>query len=201
KDPGIILSLCMAHVRRKFVDAKNSYSNAEEVLDRFDQLYDVEREAKDFAELGKSRLEKSSWIMNSILEWIKNQAGKYLENSPIGKAITHTLEHWERLNRFLTDPKIPLDNNSAERSQRRPVMGRRNFQGFRTINGADTGMFFYTIVETCKIIGISPTTYLLEMALRSLKGEELLSPYRYGLEIDAKVRAGVALHEALENIQ
>jgi hypothetical protein len=46
-------------------------------------------------------------------------------------------------------------------------MGRSNFQDFRTVNGADTGMFFYTIVETYKIIDVSPKTYLLKMALRS----------------------------------
>ena len=191
KNENITLSLCMAHVRRKFFDARNSYPPVEEILSLFEQLYDVEHAAKTIAELGKLRSEKSSVVMNQMEAWIKAQAGKYLDNSPIGKAIYHVSENWNRLSRFVKDPLIPIDNNSAERSQRRPVMGRRNFQGFRTINGADTGMFFYTIIESCKVIGVAPNLYMLEMALRSLKGETILSPYQYALELNAKIEEDI----------
>jgi transposase len=47
---------------------------------------------------------------------------------------------------------IPLDNNTAERALRNPVKGRDNYNGYMSINGADTAMFFYTIIECCKLI-------------------------------------------------
>ncbi|MBT7608629.1 MAG: transposase, partial [Bacteriovoracaceae bacterium] len=41
---------------------------------------------------------------------------------------------------FLNDPMIPLDNNTAERALRNPVKGRDNYNGYMSINGADTAM-------------------------------------------------------------
>ena len=69
-------------------------------------------------------------------------------------------------------------------------MGRNNFNGFRTINGADVGMFFYTIIGTCKLLTVNPKAYLLEMGLRSARGEPVLTPYEFGRQITERVKAG-----------
>ena len=67
----------------------------------------------------------------------------------------------------------------AERMQRIPVMGRKNFLHFKSINGADVGMLFYSIIENCKLNGLEPRTYIEEMALKSTKGEEQEIPFSY----------------------
>ena len=102
-------------------------------------------------------------------------------------------DHWLRLTQFLSDVQIPLDNNAAERSQRAAVMGRNNFQGFRSINGADTGMLFYTIIGSCKLLGLSPKLYLLETALAAVRKQPTLTPLEYARnmkqQLDGKMKA------------
>jgi hypothetical protein len=37
--------------------------------------------------------------------------------------------HWDCLTVFVGHPEVPLDNNTAERAQRGPVVGRKNYYG------------------------------------------------------------------------
>jgi len=37
--------------------------------------------------------------------------------------------HWAGLVVFLDHPEVPMDNNTAERAQRNPVVGRKNYYG------------------------------------------------------------------------
>ena len=105
--------------------------------------------------------------------------GHYLESSSLGKAINYYFRRKEGLRRFLYDKYAPIDNNMAERRQRCPVMGRKNFIHFKSIDGADVGAFFYSIVESCKSNGLHARAYINEMAHRSANGEELETPYSY----------------------
>lgn len=170
---------CWAHVRRKFFDCMEDSPIAEEFLVLVSRLYKIEHGAKDFDDLKILREDKSYQIINEIRQWLEFHDGRYLRGQALGKAIKYTLTLWDGLIRFLSDPKIPLDNNAAERSLRNPVKGRDNYNGFMSINGADTAMFFYTIVETCKILKINPRVYLSEMARSQWRKEELLTPYEF----------------------
>lgn len=106
-----------------------------------------------------------------------------LPQSGLGKALTYAENQWPYLLKFLYNPNIPLSNNAVERGLRGPVLGRKNFLGFRTINGADVGMTFYTIINTCKLLNLNPKAFMLDSALRSCRGQELLTPYEYGREM------------------
>ena len=66
-------------------------------------------------------------------------------------------------------------------------MGRKNYQAFRSIDGADVGMFFYSMIESCKTNGLDSGPYLLEMALRKLKKEELETPYQYACRLKEEI--------------
>jgi Transposase IS66 family len=43
--------------------------------------------------------------------------------------------NWDRLTRFVDDPRIPLDNNATERGIRGPVVGRKNHYGSKSRSG------------------------------------------------------------------
>jgi hypothetical protein len=75
----------------------------------------------------------------------------------------------------------------AERRQRCPVMGRKNFLHFKSINGADVGSFFYSVIESCKSNGLNPRAYINEMAHRSANEEELESPFNYASKLNNKI--------------
>jgi len=56
------------------------------------------------------------------------------------------------------------------------VKGRDNYSGYRTINGADVAMFYYTVIDTCKLLGLNPRAYLSEQCHRHWRGLELQTP-------------------------
>ena len=66
----------------------------------------------------------------------------------------------------------------AERKQRCPVMGRKNFLHFKSNNGADVRSFFYSVIESCKSNSLNARAFINEMAHRSANNEELESPYK-----------------------
>lgn len=69
-----------------------------------------------------------------------------------------------------------MTNNMAERVLRNPVKGRDNYLEYRTINGADVAMFFYTGIETCKILGLNSRKFLKDQSIRFHEGLELQTP-------------------------
>jgi hypothetical protein len=65
------------------------------------------------------------------------------------------------LTRFLDDPRVPLDNNAAERALRGPVVGRKNHYGSRSRRGTQVAALFYTLCESARLVGVDPHAYLL----------------------------------------
>src|SRR5918994_7985268 len=70
------------------------------------------------------------------------------------------LKRWAGLTRFVEDPRVPLDNNAAERALRGPVVGRKNHYGSRSLRGTQVAALFYSLCETAKLAGVDPHAYL-----------------------------------------
>ena len=86
----------------------------------------------------------------------------------MGKAIAYMLELWEGLTRFLDDPRIPIDNNAAERALRGVVVGRKNHYGSRSKRGTEVAAVFYTLFETAKLSQVEPRAYVTQAARRAV---------------------------------
>ncbi len=169
--PRFTLAHCWAHVRRKFVEAEPHYpAPCRAVLELIGQLYAVEREvpslpaavetADDLLAL-RSRLRqaRSRAIVGEIQTWALTQ--RALPESSLGKAITYLLGLWAGLTRFLDNPRIPLDNNRAERGLRGVVLGRKNHYGSRSRRGTEVAALFYSLIESAKLCDVDPKRYLL----------------------------------------
>ena len=187
KGDSIKHAYCWAHVRRKFFEAMAHDRKAEVVVDLMDKLYELEHEAKSLSELKDIRFAKSSLIVQKIDEWIDSMDGRYLESSSLGKAIEYYIERRSGLHLFINDELVPIDNNMAERRQRCPVMGRKNYLHFKSINGANVAAFFYSVIESCKSNGLNARAYINEMAHRSAKGETLESPFNYASRLNSDI--------------
>ena len=79
---------------------------------------------------------------------------------PCRKALTSLPEHWPGLTVFLDDPRIPLDNNRAERLLRNPAMGRKNYFGSGAEWAGQLAMMMFSIVATLKLWKINPRLWL-----------------------------------------
>jgi transposase len=172
--PGFTLAHCWAHVRRKFVEAEPHYPGpCGEILDLIGQLYAVERScpavtvtasaatrAEALGLRAAARRAHSIALVDAIRAWAFRQ--RTLPESSVGKAIAYMLGLWPGLTRFLDDPRIPLDNNATERGLRGVVVGRKNHYGSRSQRGTEVAALFYSLIETAKLAGVNPKTYLLE---------------------------------------
>ena len=125
-------------------------------------------------ELTEIRRIHSRPLVSTLEKLLDKYRMKALPQSGLGKALSYAQNQWPYLIKFLENPNVPLSNNAIERALRGPVLGRKNFLGFRTINGADVGMTFYTIINTCKLLDLDPKSFLLDSALRSCRGQKLL---------------------------
>lgn len=171
---------CWSHARRKFFDCLSNYPKAEKVIELIDELFEIEHKSKgSFKRLGNLRKRKSRGIIDDLYELLLKLERESLPRSGLGKAINYTLNFWEGLTKFIDDAKIPLTNNLAERVLRNPVKGRDNYLGYRTINGADVAMFYYSIIETCKLLKINPRAYLIDQCERHWEKKELLTPLEW----------------------
>ena len=74
----------------------------------------------------------------------------------------YLLRHWRPLTAFLRQAGAPLDNNIVERSLKRAVLHRKNALFYRTLNGADVGDLFMTLIHTCQLCGANSFDYMIE---------------------------------------
>ena len=84
-------------------------------------------------------------------------------NSGLGKAIVYLQKHWSKLTLFLREPGAPLDNNICERALKLVVLHRKNALFYRTMNGAQVGDLFMSLIHTCQLNGVNSFDYLVEL--------------------------------------
>lgn len=165
KKDGITLFGCMAHARRKFEKAKdNDLKRAEYVLERMQQLYLIEREAREKGlspEQRKNlRAEQSLPVLKELEKWMKEQLPDVLPKSSIGQAIAYTLGLWPRLTRYIQHGQVEIDNNLVENSIRPVALGRKNYMFAGSHEAARQAAMIYSFLGTCKINSIEPYGWL-----------------------------------------
>ena len=166
----ILLANCLAHGRRQFVEvAANFPQQCRYVLEMLGQVYGHEAEARERGLRREERLqfhqEHSGPVMEQLHHWLEAQFAerKTEPNSGLGKAITYLLRHWRPLTLFLRQAGAPLDNNVVERALKRAVLHRKNALFYRTLNGAEVGDLFMSLIHTCQLCGANSFDYLTEL--------------------------------------
>lgn len=99
---------------------------------------------------------------------------RVLTSTTIGSAAKYAYNNWTNLSRFITDARIPLDNNTTERGIRGPVLGRKNHYGSKSQRGTDVASIFYTLLETAKVNELNPAEYLSRAVLAARRSEVVL---------------------------
>lgn len=158
---------CWSHARRYFDRARNSAPKqlVHEALAYINRLYKVEHKAERMpsAERLRLRQHESTVIAGEFQRWLQRQAGEVLPSSPLGEAVSYTLNQWDSLCLFLQDGDIPLDNNRTEHALRQQVLGRLNWLFIGSERGGDTAAVLYTLVASCKRLRIDPLAYLRDV--------------------------------------
>jgi transposase len=193
---------CWAHARRKFTEAKKSgkEAQADVFISLINKLYHIENKSKNLSDsdLIKMRQKKSKPILDKIKILLLQYKEKVLPKSLFFKAITYTLNQWDKLIVFLEFAKIPIDNNPAENAIRPFVIGRKNWLFSGSPKGASASALFYSLIETAKANNIEPfwyLYYLLETIMyidtNDKEALEKIMPYNITQEEINKFRNGI----------
>jgi transposase len=175
---------CMAHVRRKFVEAETGDPELRrQILRKIRYLFLLERVAwnRTPEERLRIRRELEKPILAQVIEMIKERltTGKLLPKSKFHQALNYTLGLAPYFDNYLNHPDARLDNNVAERAIRPLTIGRKNWLFVGSEDGGRASATILSLVQTCRNLGINPQEYL-EDVLRRIMGhpahriEELL---------------------------
>jgi hypothetical protein len=119
---------CWAHARRHVYEHQdNDKSVSAYPLALMNQLYDIERRAagSDEASHGQLRAKDSRLILDRLRQWLDGpMARSVLPSSKLGGALQYLRNHWAALSVYVTDGRLPIDNNQSERLMRRVALGR-----------------------------------------------------------------------------
>lgn len=163
----ITTAFCWAHLRRPFFEIarKGDAPIATQALLRIAQLYRIEEtiRGKSPDERRDVRQAESVPHVDALKSFLERELGRVSAKSPIAKALRYGLSHWEGLTRFLDDGRIDLDNNIVERSMRPQALTRKNALFAGHDNGAENWAVVASLIETCKLNGIDPYTYLADV--------------------------------------
>lgn len=176
----IINSYCNAHSRRYFFKSLNGYTDAVWYMEEYAKIYALNSEAKGKSPDEVLRIrEKMGPIFDAMRERAVFDIAGYSEKSKMGRALRYFTENFVGLTVFLTDPRVPIDNNAQESLLRSPVVGRKTWYGTHSERGARTAAVLFTIVESCKLNGVNPREYLPAQIENIKHRHPVLTPFQF----------------------
>jgi transposase len=170
---GIVYVGCTAHVRRGFVDAaKVSPLDPlpREMIERFGKLYAVEKEARE-AGLGPEerlalRQAKSVAVMAQLKSRVVEIRQQILPGGKLAQACDYALGQWSRLEEYLKDGLLEIDNNWCEGAMRPWALGRKNWLHVGSPEAGPKVAAIGSIVETCRRLDLNLRAYLRDVLPR-----------------------------------
>jgi hypothetical protein len=190
----ILLANCLAHGRRQFIDVAASFpQECGYVLESLGMVYGNEALSREQGLDTEARLrfhqQYSQPLMDQLHAWLEEQLAerKTEPNSGLGKAISYLLKHWQPLTLFLREKGAPLDNNLCERALKKAILNRKNAMFYKTLNGAQVGDLFMSLIHTCELNGANSFDYLTVLQRRSADVERAPAdwmPWNYRETLD-----------------
>jgi transposase len=203
KEGTILLAFCWAHVRRDFVGVRKSWPKlipwALEWLLEIRDLYHLNRQ-RLLCRHDPAAFAVHDCKLRTAIEMMAAKRDEQLGRKDLHPACRKTLkslsEHWKGLTLFVEHPEVPMDNNRTERTQRGPVVGRKNYYGSGALWSGNLAAMLFSVFATLKLHGINPrqwlTRYLQACAAAGGKvpahAEDFL-PWNMSEEVKAVMRA------------
>ena len=163
----IIYVGCMAHARRGFVDAAKVAPLdpiPPEVIARIGELYGVEKEARTSGLGAEHRLtlrqQRSVPVMAALKIRLVEIRQEISPGGKLAQACDYMLGQWSRLEEFLKDGLLEIDNNWCEGAIRPLALGRKNWLHIGSEQAGPKVAAIASIVETCRRLDINLREYL-----------------------------------------
>ena len=114
------------------------------------------------------RTQHSESVVKAFWRWCDSQCHRpdLLPSSPLAKALKYAKARVASLQVFLSDPDVPIDTNHLERGLRVIPTGKKNWLFCWTEIGAKRVGVIQSLLVTCKLQGVDPYTYLVDVLQR-----------------------------------
>jgi hypothetical protein len=192
--PKMVHACCLAHARRKYVDAVKVNANDQEsarIVALMDELFAVDREAREqnlgHLERNLLRQERAPKLLEQLRAAALSLKKTALPKSAAGQAANYTLSFWSKLTVLLKHPELELSTNLAENSMRPLAIGRKNWLHLGSREAGPKIAAIFSIVESCRRLNIPIRKYLADVLPgldnRSIQSLAELTPAAYAARL------------------
>ena len=131
--------------------------------------------------------DKSQPLLVKLDEWIANHEDKLRPTELLANARNYAQHQQPFFRQCFTDGRFEIDNGDVERGMRRIAMGRRNWLFVGASTGAPRLAVAYTLVESCRRLGLPVYEYLCDVLRKIDTGWPMrriieLTPFTWGCE-------------------
>ena len=156
---------CWQHARENFKKARvGAPVEAEEAIAWIGTFFDVEHRAEEEGDSPEERLARRRRetvpLMEGFERWAAATQHKFDPDEDLWKAIQYLTNHRTALRQCLSDGRIPLTNNLAERELGVVGRGRRGYLFAGSDASGEQLAKLYTILRTCQRMAVAPWDYL-----------------------------------------
>ena len=165
---------CWSHARRYMHEARINFPKESALpLALMSQLYDIERRATECSPEQRQLLRdsESQMIVDRLRDWLDGPiASDALPKSKLGKAINYLRNHWTALTEFLSDGRLPVDNNYVESLMKQIATGRKNWIFIGSVRAGERNAKLMSLVSSAHRQDIDVELYLADVVRQILAG-------------------------------
>ena len=151
-DSRIERGACNAHARRKVFDARESYPLlSSQFLAMYQQLYDLEDRAREmaFADRQALREREGRPVWNRMRELLDSESSAdVLPKDKFAEALRYLRNQWDALQLYLSDGRLPIDNNEVEQLMKQVAIGRKNWLFVGSVAAGERAADLLTLVSS-----------------------------------------------------
>jgi transposase len=148
----IARAACNAHARRKIFEAESNHPLlAAQALAIYRQLYDIEERGRPLTLEGRQALRaaEAAPVWKRMGELLAGEAAaRLLPKDKLAEAFQYLRNHWDALRLYLTDGRLPIDNNDVEQLMRQVALGRKNWLFIGSVAAGARAANFLTLVSS-----------------------------------------------------
>jgi transposase len=173
---------CWSHARRHVHEHQNQDTTVSTLpLALMNQLYDIERRGTTLSAdaLTELRRKESQLALSRLGDWLEGPIAKsVLPASKLGGALQYIRNHWDALNVYVNDGRLPIDNNQCERLMKRVAIGRKNWLFVGSLRAGHRNASLMSLISSAHRQDLDVPMYLESVITHMLRGtakaEELL---------------------------
>lgn len=173
-DARIVRGACWAHARRKVFEARgNAPQQTSVLLAMIRELYDIEDRGKPLSADDRRALREREArpVLARIRAYLESDAvSRVLPKSSLGEALAYLRNHREALNAFVTDGRMPIDNNAVEQLMKHVALGRKNWLFLGSVDAGNRTATILTIISTALRNDLDVCAYAKDVLDQLLSG-------------------------------